>query len=132
MTSLWLFMSNRTLVIACASVAVAASIYLFCTYKPKKQLGVVYIKTQKPNYVGAPESHYFKSISTQNNLPIACIATLGGDIMMCPSNGVCPLNGERCQPQPKPIGTLSEVHTLDNKPCCTDQYYPWQTTYSTV
>lgn len=53
--------------------------------------------------------------ASDTELPIACVSTLGGDIMMCPSSGICPLNGQRCQP------------TTDSKPCCTDWYYPQST-----
>ena len=60
---------------------------------------------------------YFDNVQTVNDLPIACVSTLGGDIMMCPSSGICPLNGQRCQPN------------IHSKPCCNDDYPPKETWY---
>lgn len=62
-------------------------------------------------------SRYFNSVESVGDLPIACVATLGGDIMMCPASGICPLNGERCQP------------STNSKPCCNDAYPPKETWY---
>lgn len=122
---------NNTLKVICASAVVAVAVYVIYQH----QQNTTQIKVQKaplmnhshstlnidPLYIPSDETHYFKTIEESGGLPIACVGTLGGDIMMCPSSGVCPLNGQRCQPQ---VGL--------NKPCCTDRYYPWQTTYSTV
>ena len=120
---------DNTLTIVCVSAVVAIAAYAVYKYQQNRPM-MVYKQSPKDHYhsslnndapyMPSGKSVYFKTVEESNGLPIACVSTLGGDIMMCPSSGVCPLNGQRCQPQ------------ADNKPCCTDRYYPWQTTYSTV
>jgi len=79
-------------------------------------IGIVYMckKSNETNLTAKP--HFIHAhASSQEQLPIACISTLGGDVMMCPSSGICPLNGQRCQP------------SAESKPMGTDWYYPQST-----
>jgi hypothetical protein len=115
---------NNTLKVVCVSAVVVAAVYMFCRSKPnsihKSYNDTLPFERKIINTSMQPvNSRYFKNIETSNGLPIACVSTLGGDIMMCPSSGVCPLNGERCQPKID----LSNVWT-GSQPCCTDHYPP--------
>ncbi len=124
---------NNTLKVVCISAIVVAGVYVFCRSKPNPidqtrshDVNMVAGNPRNPHnpqYINTSmqpvNSRYFKNIETANGLPIACVSTLGGDIMMCPSSGVCPLNGERCQPKVWP----------ESQPCCTDHYPPNETWY---
>ena len=76
----------------------------------------------KPQHVNTSER--FRHI---NGLPQTCTGTIGGDTMICPCDGFCPSNGQKCEPS-KWYGQLHDRfgHVTENGyiacPCST--YFP--------
>jgi hypothetical protein len=122
--------TGNLLVVLCASAAVAVVVMCLCGKRidhfhtginhqalAKLETAAKPSRYYSEGLLSGDNSKYFGSVAQVNDLPIACVSTLGGDIMMCPSSGICPLNGQRCQP------------STHSKPCCNDNYPPKETWY---